>query len=82
MFHVIFCILLLFISMLAVADKLPRLWKRERESLFVCYRLLVPMWFLIFERFPLLPLSAWDRLCYFIVALPGAFQLIILSKDF
>ena len=39
-----------------------------RESLFICYCLLVIMWFL-FERFPL-PLGAWDRLRYFIVALP------------
>ena len=46
--------------------KLPRLGKRE--SLFVCYCLLVIMWFLL-ERF-LLPLGAWDGLRYFIEALP------------
>ena len=39
-----------------------------RESYFVCYCLLVIMWFLL-ERFPL-PLGAWDGLRYFIVALP------------
>ena len=30
--HVVFCILLFVISMLAVVDQLPRLGKRERES--------------------------------------------------
>ena len=39
-----------------------------RQSQCVCYCLLVIMWFLM-ERFPL-PLVAWDRLRYFIVALP------------
>ena len=34
----------------------------ERESLFLCYRLLVFMWFL-FGRFPV-PLGAWDSLHY------------------
>ena len=49
-----------------------RLWIKYlgwgRESLFVCYCLLVIMWFLL-ERFPL-PLGAWDGLCHFIVTLP------------
>ena len=48
-------------------DQLPRLGKRERAN-FVCYCLLVIMWFLL-ERFPL-PLGDWDGLRYFIVALP------------
>ena len=39
-----------------------------RESYFVCYCLLVIMWFLL-KRFPL-PLGSWDELCYFILALP------------
>ena len=39
----------------------------ERAN-FVCYCLLVIIWFLL-ERF-LLPLGAWDGLRYFIVALP------------
>ena len=39
-----------------------------RKSLFVCYCLLVIIWFLL-ERFPL-PLGAWDGLRYFIVAVP------------
>ena len=38
MFHVVFCILLLFIYMLAVVDQLPRLGKRELTCLllFTC----------------------------------------------
>ena len=38
----------------------------ERANFSPC---LLVMWFLL-ERFPL-PLGAWDRQCYFIVALPG-----------
>ena len=55
-FHVVVCILLLVGSgsITSVGE--------ERANL------LVIMWFLL-ERFPLL-LGAWDRLCYFIVALP------------
>ena len=40
-----------------------------RDGLFVCYCLLVIMWFLFGEVSPL-PLGALDGLPYFIVALP------------
>ena len=49
-----------------VVDQIPRLGKRELIRLLYCF--LVIMWFLL-ARF-LLPLGAWDGLCYFIVALP------------
>ena len=46
-------------------DQLPRLGKRTNLSA------VVYLWLCVFclERFPL-PLGAWDRLRYFIVALP------------
>ena len=86
MFHVVFCILLLFIYMLAVVDQLPRLRKRELICLllFTCNYvvsvqrgfksgiclLIAPVSVHYFSfTFPL-PLGAWDRLRYFIVALP------------
>ena len=43
----------------------------RRESYFVCYRLLVIMWFLFGEVF--CPLGAWNGLRYFIVAPPEPF---------
>ena len=60
MFDVVFCILLLVIYMLAVADQFPRLGKRELICLLSFTR--------NSERFPV-PLGAWDGLRYFIVAL-------------
>ena len=43
-------------------------FSRLGKSIFICYCLLVIMWFLL-ERF-VIPLGAWDGLRYFIVALP------------
>ena len=61
-------ILLLVICMYmqALADGLPRLGRGE--LIFFCYRLLV--YGFCSEELPLV-LGAWDRLYYFIVALPG-----------
>ena len=56
MFISFFRLLLLVINMWAVADRLPRLGNSA-----IVYNCV---------RFPL-PLGAWDRLRYFIVALPG-----------
>ena len=66
MFHVVFCILLLAIYMLAAVDQLPRLGKRELIYLlfFTCNYVVS-----VLERFPL-PVGAWDGLRYFIVAPP------------
>ena len=64
LFHVVFSILLL-----AIKSKLQWInylgW--GRESLFVCYRLIVIMWFPF--GFPL-PLGTLDGLRHFIVTLP------------
>ena len=49
-------------------DQLPRIGKRQLVFLLLP-SLLVAVWFRL-ERFSL-PLSAWDGLRYFIVALPG-----------
>ena len=65
MFRVIIYFLLLFIYMLMLVDQLPRLGKRELVLSAVVYLLLCGF---CLERFPL-PLGAWDRLRYFIVAL-------------
>ena len=65
MFHVVFCILLLVIYMLVVADWLPWLGKRELN-----FHLSFTGDCVLSARGPL-PLCAWDRLRYFIVALPG-----------
>ena len=62
MFHVVFCILLLFIYISAVADQLPRLEKRE----LICVFLFTCNYVVSFS----LPLGAWYGLRYFIVALP------------
>ena len=53
--------------MLAVADQLPRLGKKE---LIVCYRLLVIMWFLFEKVFSSSWCLGWAAL--FIVAHPGS----------
>ena len=54
--------------MQAVKDQLPRLGKRKIFCLlsFTCNHVVS-----VLERFPL-PLSAWNGLRYFIVALPGS----------
>ena len=65
MFRVIINFLLLFIYMLMLVDQLPRLGKRELVLSAVVCLLLCGF---SLERFPL-PLGAWDRQRYFIVAL-------------
>ena len=65
MFHVVFCIILLLIYMLAVVDQLPRLGKKEANLSTAVH---LKLFGFCPERFPIF-LGTWDGLRYFIVAL-------------